>query len=229
MNGKFVSYLRVSTKQQGQSGLGLEAQKSAIMQFLNGGDWVLVDEFIEVESGKNHNNRPELQKAIHLAKLTGAKLLISKLDRLSRNASFLLSLKDSNIDFVCCDNPNANSLTIGILALVAQDEAERISQRTKAALAEAKLKKTKLGNPNGAEHLKHLGNNEAVAAIKEKAWVKAESLREIFEKLIVECTTLRGMAKKLNDMNILTPRGENIWHPQTVSRCLKRLELNIKK
>ena len=150
--GKFVAYYRVSTERQGRSGLGLDAQKAAVKEYLDGGRWTLVKEFTEVESGKN-NDRPQLAKALHLCKVTGARLVIAKLDRLSRNAAFLLTLRDSGTRFVAADLPDATELTVGILAVVAQDEAKRISERTKAALQEAKKRGVKLGNPRGAKPL----------------------------------------------------------------------------
>ena len=137
MTTKYVAYYRVSTQQQGQSGLGLEAQQMQVKKFV--GDNEILKHFIEVESGKN-NNRPELKRAIELAKKEQVKLVIAKLDRLSRNASFIFMLRDTNVNFVCADMPEANSLTIGIMAVLAQDERERISQRTKAALDAKKQK-----------------------------------------------------------------------------------------
>ena len=141
----YIAYYRVSTKQQGESGLGLEAQKTMVKNFLKNDD-VLICEYEEVESGKN-NNRPQLLKAIEKSKSEGATLLIAKLDRLSRNAGFIFLLKDSNVDFKCCDMPEANSLTIGIMAVLAQEERELISKRTISALQELKAKGVKLGNP----------------------------------------------------------------------------------
>jgi DNA invertase Pin-like site-specific DNA recombinase len=142
---KYIAYYRVSTKQQGESGLGLEAQKTMVKNFLKNDD-VLICEYEEVESGKN-NNRLQLLKAIEKSKSEGATLLIAKLDRLSRNAGFIFLLKDSNVDFKCCDMPEANSLTIGIMAVLAQEERELISKRTISALQELKSKGVKLGNP----------------------------------------------------------------------------------
>ncbi len=142
---KYIAYCRVSTKQQGESGLGLEAQKTMVKNFLKNDD-ALICEYEEVESGKN-NNRPQLLKAIEKSKSEGATLLIAKLDRLSRNAGFIFLLKDSNVDFKCCDMPEANSLTIGIMAVLAQEERELISKRTISALQELKAKGIKLGNP----------------------------------------------------------------------------------
>src|SRR6516225_2862500 len=129
---KFVSYLRVSTARQGKSGLGIEAQRKAVEDYLNGGNWKLVKEFVEVESGK-HADRPQLAKAFQACRVTGGKLVIAKLDRLSRDAHFLLGLEKAGVDFVAADMPQANRLTIGIMAVMAEDERRRISERTKAA------------------------------------------------------------------------------------------------
>jgi DNA invertase Pin-like site-specific DNA recombinase len=119
--GKWISYLRVSTGRQGRSGLGLEAQRKAVDDFLDGGNWNLVKEFVEVESGKN-SDRLVLAEAFKACRLYGAKLVIAKLDRLSRNAHFLLGLKEAGVDFVCADMPSANRLTVGIMAMVAEEE-----------------------------------------------------------------------------------------------------------
>jgi DNA invertase Pin-like site-specific DNA recombinase len=148
VTGRFVAYLRVSTQRQGASGLGLETQHKAIVDYLNGGNWTLVEELVEVESGKRAD-RPELAKAMIACRLYGATLVIAKLDRLSRNAAFLLTLRDAGTEFVACDLPDANRLTVGVMAMVAEDEAERISARTKAALAAAKARGTQLGGFRG--------------------------------------------------------------------------------
>ena len=134
-HGKFVSYLRVSTKRQGESGLGLEAQRAAVETFLNGGSWQLVEEHVEVESGKDDHNRPALHKALEACKVYGATLVIAKLDRLSRDAHFLLGLQKAGVKFVAADMPEANEMVVGIMALVAQAERRMITERTKAALA----------------------------------------------------------------------------------------------
>jgi DNA invertase Pin-like site-specific DNA recombinase len=127
--GKFVAYFRVSTDKQGKSGLGLEAQRQAVQQYLNGGQWSLIGEFTEIESGKR-NERPELEKALVACKRNKAKLVIAKLDRLSRNLAFIATLMDSGVEFIAVDNPHANKLTVHILAAVAQHEREMIGQRT---------------------------------------------------------------------------------------------------
>lgn len=141
---KYVTYYRVSTVGQEQTGLGIEAQRSAVLNYAKGG--TIIAEFTETESGKK-NRRPELLKALELTKKENATLLIAKLDRLSRNVSFIFSLKDAGINFIACDMPDANTMTIGIMAVMAQQERELISVRTKAALTELKKKGVKLGNP----------------------------------------------------------------------------------
>src|SRR5215213_6425076 len=144
--GSFVSYLRVSTDRQGRSGLGLEAQRKAVDDFLNGGQWELIAEFVEVESGKR-DDRPKLAEALALCRLHSAILVIAKLDRLSRDAAFLLGLQKAGVRFVAADMPEANELVVGILAVVAQAERKMISARTKAALAAAKARGVRLGKP----------------------------------------------------------------------------------
>ena len=130
-HGKFVSYLRVSTQRQGESGLGLEAQRAAVETWLNGGRWQLVKEFVEVERGKRADNRPALALAFDACRAFNAKLVISRLDRLSRDAHFLLGLEQAGIEFVAVDMPHANRLTVGIMALVAEEERGAISSRTR--------------------------------------------------------------------------------------------------
>lgn len=142
---KYIAYYRVSTQKQGSSGLGLEAQKSSVLKFINDGD-LLIESYVDVESGKN-NNRPNLIQAIEDCKSNDATLLIAKLDRLSRNAAFIFTLRDTQVKFKCVDMPEANSVTIGIMAVLAQDERERISKRTKDALAELIKQGVKLGSP----------------------------------------------------------------------------------
>ena len=222
MEGKFVSYIRVSTQKQGRSGLGLEAQKKAVMDYLNGGDWELIAEFHEVESGKK-NDRKELAKALERCKLTGATLVIAKLDRLSRDAHFLLGLQKSEVDFVCCDMPDANKMTIQIMAVMAQHEREMISKRTKEALAAAKRRGVKLGCPNGAVHLREYGHERGVEAIKANADSRAEELRTTVEEIQESgVTSFAGIAKELNAQMIKTARGGK-WHPSSVKRLLDRL------
>jgi DNA invertase Pin-like site-specific DNA recombinase len=142
--GKWISYLRVSTDRQGRSGLGLEAHRTAVADYLNGGRWKLIRQFVEVESGKR-SDRPKLAEALAACRLHGAKLVIAKLDRLSRDAHFLLGLDKAGVDFVAADMPNANRLTVGIMAMVAEEERRAISARTTAALQAAKARGKKLG------------------------------------------------------------------------------------
>ena len=146
MRGRFISYLRVSTDKQGEHGYGIDAQRKAVTDFLNGGSWELVEEFVEVESGKR-SDRPELAKALAACRKHKAKLVIAKLDRLARNVAFIANLMDSKVEFVCCDMPQATRLTIHVLAAVAEHEREMIAKRTKDGLAAAKARGKILGNP----------------------------------------------------------------------------------
>ena len=222
---KIVGYLRVSTAKQGQSGLGLEAQRVAIEAYARNQQGAeLIQTFTEVESGKN-NGRPELSQALHLAKITGATLVIAKLDRLSRNAAFLLTLRDSGVKFTAADMPDANNLTVGILADNAEHEREAISRRTKDALQAAKARGTKLGNPNGAAALRRAakGNVAGLKVIREKAKNHAENLKPILEALQGEgITSLGKIAKALNDRGMLTPRGKR-WYKSSVKNLMVRL------
>jgi DNA invertase Pin-like site-specific DNA recombinase len=222
--GKFVSYLRVSTDKQGRSGLGLEAQREAVSRYLNGGRWKLVAEYVEVESGKR-NSRPQLQAAISHAKATGAKLVIARLDRLARNLHFVSSLQERGVDFVAADMPDANRLTIHIIAAVAEAVGRTISENTKTALAAAKARGVKLGNPNGARALKgkQVGNADAVAKIKANSAQHAADLRGIVDDIRRSgITTVRGIADELHRRGIRAPRGDT-WHPTAVARLLNRL------
>src|SRR5437016_4640707 len=152
--GKFIAYFRVSTDKQGKSGLGLEAQRKAVLDYLDGGRWSLVQEFVEIESGK-HNERPQLTAALAACNKHRARLVIAKLDRLSRNLAFIAALMESGVEFVAVDNPHANKLTVHILAAVAQHERELISARTSAALKAAKARGKRLGNPKLSEARRH--------------------------------------------------------------------------
>jgi DNA invertase Pin-like site-specific DNA recombinase len=145
---RFVAYYRVSTAQQGRSGLGLDAQREAVRAFMDGSAGTLAEEFTEIESGK-HAARPQLTRALDACRLTGAVLVIAKLDRLSRDAHFLLGLEKAGVEFVAADLPNANRLTVRLMAVIAQEEREMISARTKAALAAAKARGKKLGGNRG--------------------------------------------------------------------------------
>lgn len=221
---KIVSYLRVSTRRQGTSGLGLAAQRTAIDALAHQRRATVIETFTEIESGKI-NTRPELAKALHLAKVTGATLVIAKLDRLSRNAAFLLTLRDSGVRFIAADMPDANDLTVGIMALVAQQEREAISKRTKEALAAAKMRGVRLGNPNGAAALRRArkGNKASVRAIKAAADEHALNLKPVLNKLGAEgVLSLGGIADALNERGMLTPRGGR-WHRSSVRNLISRL------
>jgi DNA invertase Pin-like site-specific DNA recombinase len=203
--GKFIAYFRVSTDRQGKSGLGLEAQRSAVMNYLDGGRWTLVGEFTEVESGK-HAIRPELEKALAACRKQKAKLVIAKLDRLSRNLAFIAALMESGVEFVAVDNPHANKLTIHILAAVAQHEREMISERTKVALQAAKKRGQRLGNPGITEAAK-LGR----AALKANARRFAANVRPIIDEIVrAGATSHNAIAAKLNERNVRTARG-GVW------------------
>jgi DNA invertase Pin-like site-specific DNA recombinase len=222
--GKFVAYYRVSSQKQGQSGLGLEAQRQAVANFLNGGNWRLLAEYTEVESGRE-NIWPELAKAFDACRLHQATLVIAKLDRLSRNAAFLMNLRDAGIDFVCADMPDANRMSIGILALVAEHQREAISARTKDALAAAKARGTKLGNPQGwrREH-QVKGHAAGMEARVERADQRAAMLRPVIDDIRASgITTLRGIAAELNAREIPAPRG-GLWASKQVTDVLRRLE-----
>lgn len=224
MCNRYVAYYRVSTAKQGSSGLGLEAQQAAVEAFLagRGADAKLLASYKEVESGKR-DDRPELARAMQHAKLTGAILLIAKLDRLSRDAHFLLGLQKAGIEFTACDMPHADKFTVGIMAMVAQKEREAISQRTKEALAAAKARGVKLGNPNGAAHLKGLGNAAAAAALKKGAQGRAEALKTTFDQMRERgVVSANAMSRELNDADIATPRGGR-WTARSVLNILERL------
>lgn len=222
---KIIAYKRVSTARQGRSGLGLEAQEKAIEEFAASSKAQVIESFTEVESGKR-NDRPALDKALHLAKVTGSTLVIAKLDRLSRNAAFLLTLRDSGVKFIAADMPDANELTVGIMALVAQQEREAISRRTREALAAAKARGVRLGNPNGAAALRRAGkgNKAARKAIKAKADQHAADLAPVIEDLQAEgITSLGCIAEELNQRGMLAPRGGR-WHKSSVKNLLARIE-----
>jgi DNA invertase Pin-like site-specific DNA recombinase len=219
--GKFVVYLRVSTRKQGRSGLGLEAQRQAVETFLNGGNWKVVKEFVEVESGKNAE-RPKLAKAFQACRVYGAKLVIAKLDRLSRDAHFLLGLEKAGVDFVCADMPSATRFTVGIMAMVADEERRMISERTKAALAAAKRRGVKLGGYRGGK----IGAKawKASAATRDaQAQGRADDLSDIVKELQASgATSLRAIAEGLDARGITTARGGK-WSATQVMRLLERL------
>jgi DNA invertase Pin-like site-specific DNA recombinase len=205
---RFIAYYRVSTDRQGKSGLGLEAQRASVINYLDGGTWELVEEFVEVESGK-HSDRPRLAEALHACRKNRAKLVIAKLDRLSRNLAFIATLMESGIEFVAVDNPHANKLTVHILAAVAQHEREAISERTKDALRAAKARGTKLGNPHVAD-----ARLKAVVALKASAEQFAANVLPIIRSLQRDGTSNNAIAAQLNERNVKTARGGKWTHVQ---------------
>ena len=221
---RLVAYERVSTARQGASGLGLEAQRKTIEDFAVSRGAEVLARFTEVESGRKAN-RPELTKALHLAKVTGATLVIAKLDRLSRNAAFLLALRDSGVRFVAVDMPEANDLTVGIMALVAQAEREAISRRTKEALAVARERGVKLGNPNGAASLRRAGKVGVAlsSAVSANADAFAADLAAVVADIRSAGTvSLRAIAAELALSGIRTRRGGR-WQVSNVRGLLGRL------
>jgi DNA invertase Pin-like site-specific DNA recombinase len=216
--GNFIAYYRVSTVQQGRSGLGLEAQQDAIRHFMAGSSGQLVSEYTEVESGRL-TDRPQLLAAIAECRRKKARLLIAKLDRLARNAAFLFTLRDSGIEFICADNPAADRLTISILSVFAEHERDMISKRTKEALTAAKARGVKLGNPS-----LHLHRASGAAANRTAAISFARNLRPLLDQLRSQgFTSLRSLAEELNRRAIATARG-GLWGQQTVANVLRLSE-----
>jgi DNA invertase Pin-like site-specific DNA recombinase len=220
---KFVSYLRVSTVRQGISGLGLEAQREAVATYLNGGRWSLVQEVVEVESGKR-NDRPAIAEALRLCRLHRATLIIAKLDRLARNVHFISSLMESGVEFVAVDFPQANRLTVHILAAVAEHEASMISSRTKAALAAAKARGVRLGGQRGSlDRMERMASkgNAASATVRGAARAKRnEDLLPVIENIqATGLLTPRQIADGLNERGITAARG-GTWSAVQVRRVL---------
>ena len=217
-----VSYFRVSTQKQGRSGLGLQAQQKAVDDYLNGGDWHRLADYTEIESGGN-NSRPKLLEAIQLCKASGAVLCVARLDRLARDAAFLMSLKDGGIDFVCADMPEANRLTIGIMALVAEQEREAISTRTKEALAAAKARGVQLGAYRDGVYVGGKGTADTAKNASEArtALFYANAMRRLpmIKRVDPEGTmSLRAIAEALNDLSIPTVSGRGQWSANSVRR-----------
>jgi DNA invertase Pin-like site-specific DNA recombinase len=227
--GKFVSYLRVSTQQQGKSGLGLEAQKEAVTGFLNGGRWKLVEEVVEVESGKR-SDRPQLARALSLCRIHRATLLVAKLDRLARNVAFISALMEAGVAFQAVDLPNANNLTVHIMAAMAEYEAKAISERTKVALAAAKARGTPLGYHSWKKDRKQWkvqtvsgkGNAASAKVRAGQASKRASDLMPVIDAIKAEgATSLRQIATALNEKKIPTARGGE-WRAVQVQRLLTR-------
>lgn len=203
---EFVAYYRVSTDKQGAQGLGMDAQREAVTRFI-GQRGEIVGEFVEVESGRKAN-RPRLHAALEECRNRRATLVIAKLDRLARNVHFISGLMESKVDFLAVDMPEANRLTIHVLAAVAEHEREMISQRTKAALAQAKARGTKLGNPRAAQS----------AALGRAAIVIPQpppKVLTLIHERRAAGASLRAIARELNQLGIKTPKGCQ-WYACTV-------------
>lgn len=214
---KYVAYYRVSTKRQN---LGIDAQRNTVVNYINNINGELINSFEEKESGKC-DNRSELLKAIDYCKINGAILVIAKLDRLSRNVSFIFALKDANIKFYCCDLPELNTLTLGIFATLAQSERETISSRTKAALQAKKDKGFKLGAPNAS-----ISNDmriKSAEALRRKADNNANNRRAyiVIKSLVEQNMTLQYIASYLNQNDFRTSKN-CLFTPIAVSRLIKR-------
>lgn len=230
-NGSFVCYYRVSTGKQGKSGLGLEGQREAVANYLNGGRWKIVAEFTEVESGKR-TDRPELDKALAAARLHRVPLVVSKVDRLTRSVAFLSRLLEAGVDVRFADLPQIEGATgrfmLQQMVAVAELEAGMISARTKTALAAAKKRGTKLGGARLRPDGKPVAptakvRRRALAAIQERVTSRAaDVLPEINALQAAGCVSLRALAKGLNDKGIPTARGVGKWNAVQVSRVLAR-------
>jgi DNA invertase Pin-like site-specific DNA recombinase len=217
-HGEFVSYLRVSTTRQGQSGLGLDAQRKAVLDYLDGGNWRLIGEYVEVESGAN-DERLQLAKALAGCRLHGATLVIAKLDRLSRDAHFLLGLQKAGVRFVAADMPEANEMIVGIMAVVAEAERKMISARTKAALQAAKARGVKLGGDRGnLPAVAEKGRLAGLEARRKAAQQRIADIAPVVADLRARgATSLRQIAVGLNDREIPAPRGGQ-WNATQVRR-----------
>ena len=225
MGGRFVIYYRVSTAQQGRSGLGLEAQRETVMRFLNGGNHEVVGEYTEVESG-GKNDRPELLKAIRDCRLKDARLIVAKLDRLSRDLRFITTLQATEVKFTVAEMPDATELTVHIYAAMAQHERKLISRRTKDALAAVKARGVKLGNPC-LQRGEQIPGSGAPAYANDERIAKADTFAKDMAAIIKSMGggSLRDIAKALNDAGYRTARGK-AWQATSVKRVLDRQAKN---
>jgi DNA invertase Pin-like site-specific DNA recombinase len=225
--GKFIAYYRVSTGRQGKSGLGLEAQREAVKTYLNGGDWQIVDEYTEVESGRNAD-RPALEKALAAARLHRASLVVSKVDRLTRSVAFLSRLLEAGVDVRFADLPEIEGATgrflLQQMVAVAELEAGMISARTKAALAAAKRRGVKLGGNRGTKPTAKMQKASKVA-LQARADARAADVAPVIAELkAAGATSLQAIADGLNAKKIPTARGQGEWSATQVMRVLERLD-----
>ena len=209
----FVAYYRVSTDKQGRSGLGLDAQKAAVQQFIGRSGGELCANFQEIETGK-HSSRPELQSALKLCRQKKAVLVIAKLDRLSRNLAFIANLMESGVDFVACDMPTANKTMLQIMAVFAEHEREAISQRTKDALQAAKARGQQLGNPRPDVPQMNRKRAQNTRQFREALYPQIKALHD-------SGMTLRAIAQTLNERGTRSQNNRQ-WHAEAVRLILKR-------
>jgi len=222
--GKFIAYYRVSTAKQGISRLGLEAQQKAVRDYLNGGNWELIQEVTEIESGKR-SDRPQLAEALRFCRLYNAKLVIAKLDRLARNVAFVSALMEAKVSFVAVDLPTANNFTVHIFAAAAEHEAKAISDRTKAALAASKARGRKLGGLReggfGQPEQRLVGQRRSIQTRQAKAQSFAADVFPFIAEMLNAKMSLRSIAAYLNAKRIPTARGK-VWTATAIKRLLKR-------
>jgi DNA invertase Pin-like site-specific DNA recombinase len=224
--GKFVCYYRVSTARQGKSGLGLDAQRAAVAAYLNGGNWQIVEEFTEVESGRN-SDRPALERALAAARLHRAALVVSKMDRLTRSVPFLNRLLEAGVDVRFADLPQIEGATgrfmVQMMVSVAELEAGMISKRTKDALAQAKKRGVVLGGYRGAKPTAKM-RARSTAVVQQRADARAADIAPTIRELQADgATSLRAIASKLNEAGIPTSRGAGTWSAVQVARVLERI------
>lgn len=216
MSKQAIAYYRVSTQKQGQSGLGLDAQRQSVTTYAKG-RYTIAAEFVEVESGKKAD-RAELTKALAMAKEVGAVLLIAKLDRLARNVAFTSALMASGVQFVAVDMPDANNLTIHIIAAIAEHERELISARTKAALEQAKKRGATLGTPDNLTNEAREAGHETMRTAAKEAYKLTYGYLEMLRG---NGLTFAAIADKLNSEGHTTRNGKQ-FSPMTVKRILDR-------